>query len=469
MGSISSATTANNKPLTYPALLDATEVGKFELTVQSGSTNFTGMRDVPTIGFNGTYLGPTIRLKNGAVAAKIKNTINEPVTVHWHGLLVPGDADGGPHLPIAPGGIWSPELPINQAPATTWYHTHIHERTAVQVHAGLAGAMQISDDLDDDRGLPTRYGVDDLMLVLQDRRFDEAGRMVYLENMMDVMHGFTGDTMLVNGQIGRTAVVPKGVVRLRLLNGSNARTYTLKLSDGRGMHLIATDGGLLSKPVLLSQLQLASGERAEILVDFTEHGSVQLLSTDDPNQGPGGMMGRLRQILEYFGRSEFTILEFAVDSRMPSSIQKIPDHLDGNLPELNAKGIVTRRFSLDIGMGFNMMGQGMMGKMTINDRSFDMDRIDHEAKLGSTERWIIDSDVLAHPFHIHGAMFQVTKEDGAEPKPEHLGWKDTVLVENETELLVRFDHRANQNKPYMFHCHILEHEDAGMMGQFVVT
>jgi blue copper oxidase len=158
-----------------PPLLDTIETGKLELVALPGRTDFLGKEVTPTIGFNQPYLGPTIRMRNGPLAANVRNELDWQVSVHWHGLMVPGEHDGGPHLPISPGKQWQPDMEIRQAPATAFYHTHIHERTAVDVYAGLAGALQITDGRDDERGLPSNYGVDDLTLVLQDRRFDSQG------------------------------------------------------------------------------------------------------------------------------------------------------------------------------------------------------------------------------------------------------------------------------------------------------
>lgn len=268
------------------------------LTATSRSSAFAGGPGVPTAGFNQAYLGPTILVQNGELAAEVQNTLDEPISVHWHGLLVPGEHDGGPHLPIAPSATWQPEMSIAQDPATIWYHSHIHERTAEQVYFGLAGVIHVTDGQDDARGLPSTYGIDDLTLVLQDRRFDASGRMVYDPSMMDIMRGFAGNRMLVNGQAGATAVVPQGIVRLRLLNGSNARIYTLFLNDARPMHLVATDGGFLPAPVALDVLRLAPGERAEVLVDFSSGGAPVLMS--DPGQA-------------------YSILQFATDSMLPST------------------------------------------------------------------------------------------------------------------------------------------------------
>ena len=398
-----------------------------------------------TAGFSQDYLGPTIIMQNGPLAAEVENTLDESVSLHWHGLLVPGDHDGGPHLPIKPGQSWTPDMTIAQQPATAWYHSHIHGRTAEQVYSGLAGVIQVTDGLDAERGLPVDYGVDDLTLVLQDRRISRSGHMVYDPSMMDVMHGYMGNRMLVNGQAGAVAAVPAGMVRLRLLNGSNARSYALSFDDGRPMHLIATDGGFLPAPATLYLLNLSPGERAEILVDFAGTRAPVLMSGIE---------------------QPFGVLEFATDDTMPVRITSLPDKLGSELENLAGSEIRTRQISLDMGMGGMMMGGG---GFAINQRPFAMDRIDLEVALGSVERWVVNSTMIAHPFHVHGALFRVLSENGAPPRPANLGWKDTVLVAGETEIIIRFDQPASTDKPFMFHCHILEHEDAGMMGQFTVS
>ena len=252
-----SAAFATGHRLTMPPLLDTRSSGRMNLTAQAGTTSFIGDVASRTAGFNQAFLGPTVVLQNGPLAARVENTLAEPISAHWHGLLVPGVHDGGPHLPVATGATWEPDMQIAQSPATIWYHSHIHGKTAPQVYAGLAGLIHLTDGRDDERGLPNTYGIDDLSLVIQDRRFDGGGRMVYDPTMMDLMHGFGGNRMMVNGQVGATAAVPAGITRLRLLNGSNGRIYTLHLSDDRPMHLIATDGGFLTAPITVQSLRLA--------------------------------------------------------------------------------------------------------------------------------------------------------------------------------------------------------------------
>jgi len=461
--------------LQMPPLVDTTASGQFTLAAQRGQVNFLGQRASETWGFNQPYLGPTLRVAHkGEVQANVSNQLDEEISVHWHGLLVPGEVDGGPHNPIAAGGNWAPVLPIDQPQATLWYHSHIHGRTATHVSNGLAGVLQITDGQDDARGLPSNYGVDDLMVVLQDRQFDRAGRMVYDPARRDLMMGFLGDAMVINGQVSPVAVVPKGIVRLRLLNGSNSRIYVLSLADGRPMHLIASDNGLLDQPVEITRLALASGERAEVLVDFSGGGGTSLVSASNPNQGMmGGMMGNNRQT-----QGNFTVLPIEVDSTLPARITALPDARAGALggslaqiPQADLAGATRRDITLDMQMGMGMMMGGLFGgsRFSINGEAYDMRRLNFTVKRGSTEIWRIRGQMMMHPFHVHGVSFQVISENGGPVAARNRGWKDMILVNGEAEIAMQFNHPAAATTPYMFHCHILEHEDGGMMGQFAVV
>jgi FtsP/CotA-like multicopper oxidase with cupredoxin domain len=411
------------------------------------------------------------------------NTTDVPISVHWHGLLVPGDLDGGPHQIIAPGAAWQPRLPVDQPPATLWYHTHLHGETASRVYAGLAGVLIIDDGNDADRGLPSTFGVDDLVLVLQDKRFDPAGAAVYRPDDADRMHGFLGDAVLVNGQPGPRFAVPKGIARLRLVNGANARNFDLSFSDGRSFALIASDQGLLPKPIGLTRVRLTPGERVELLVDFASGGEAVLISAPhvetEGTMQMGGMMHDMFPLAETF-TAPFPVAAFAVDPALPT-VRKMPASLDAADEALPAP-TTTRRFVLnDMGAimgggGIEMggMGHGEHGAASamsfgINGQSFDMNRLDVQTSLGATEKWIVSGEMMGHPFHIHGVRFRVLSENGGAPRAENSGWKDTVFVEGEAELLVRFDQPASESSPLMLHCHILEHEDLGMMGQFTVT
>ncbi|MCB1492069.1 MAG: multicopper oxidase domain-containing protein, partial [Rhodobiaceae bacterium] len=225
----------------------------------------------PTWGFSQSYLGPVLRFRRGTSAhVSVKNSLPFPITSHWHGLHVPAIIDGGPQLQIAPGATWTVELPIDQPAATLWYHSHVGGVTAEQVYGGLSGMIIVDDPDAGDQGLPSDYGVDDIPLVIQDRAFGPDGELVYVKRGPALMHGFRADTILVNGAVRPVAGVPAGLVRLRLVNGSNARIYHLRFSDDRSFHQIASDGGLLPAPVPHTELTLAPAERAEVVVDFSD-------------------------------------------------------------------------------------------------------------------------------------------------------------------------------------------------------
>ncbi|MEP0453691.1 MAG: multicopper oxidase domain-containing protein [Roseibium sp.] len=460
----SAAFAASDKRLAYPPLLDATTSRLFQLEARTGETRFDDGAASETFGYNQGYLVPTIRVQAGVeTRAEVHNTLGEPMSAHWHGLVVAGEFDGGPHQAIAPGDTWKPVLDLDQPPATAWYHSHIHGATARQVMLGLAGVLQVTDDADDARGLPSAYGVDDLTLVLQDRQFNWRGRLKYDPGMHQSMNGFQGDTMVVNGQIGASAAVPKGIVRCRVVNGSNARVYRLSMSDSRSLHLIATDAGFLDRPIALNRLTLAPGERAEVLVDFTSGRDSVLKSDDIINSAMGGMMGGGGS------GSPFTVLPFAVDTTLPVRIDALPGSLDGQLPDLAVKDAPVRRLSLDMSMGMGMMFSRSGNRFSINGASYDSGTLNFSTKLNSIERWIVRGAMMMHPFHVHGVRFQVLSENGTAPRAENRGWKDTVLVDGEVELAMKFEKPASAAAPYMYHCHILEHEDGGMMGQFSVA
>ena len=453
-----------DKKLEFPPLLDAINSRQFHLRAQAGKTQFTGGAATDTLGFNQAYLGPTLRLLTGATTqAEVENTLGEPVSAHWHGLIVPGESDGGPHQPILPGQTWRPLLQLDQPPATAWYHSHVHGATARQVMYGLAGVLHVTDGRDDERGLPSSYGIDDLTLVLQDRQFDRRGRIKYDAGMHETMNGFIGDTVLINGQVDASAVVPRGVVRCRLVNGSNARIYNLSFSDGRPMHVVATDGGFLDQPLPLKGLTLAPGERYEVLIDFSNGSETVLMSENINNSPMGGMMGGSRS------GGNFAVLPFNVDTSLPARMATLPQTLDSKMPNFADADAAVRRLSLDMSMGMGMMMSRSGQQFSINGTSFNSDTLNFTVEQNSIQRWIVSADTMMHPFHIHGVRFQVVSENGHAPREQNRGWKDTVLIDGNAELLMQFERPATKMAPFMYHCHILEHEDGGMMGQFGVA
>mgnify|MGYP001829027516 FL=1 len=268
--------------LFIPPLIDAHESGtSITLTIEEGITEFYTGNPSSTIGYNGNFLGPTIRVYNGNDIELITvNNTEEATTIHKHGLHVPGDVDGGPQQRIDPGDQRVDLLEIRQEASTNWYHPHLMGTTAEQVHDGLAGLWIIEDANSQALNLPGEYGINDIPLIIQDRFF-ENNVMSYEAGLGD--HKFYGNTIIVNGTVGPYKEVPNGWVRFRILNGSNARFYDLQFDDKREFYVIATEGGFLNAPVPESNFQVWPGERYEILVDFSDSSTIFLTATDPEN------------------------------------------------------------------------------------------------------------------------------------------------------------------------------------------
>lgn len=457
--------------LPIPELIDAgSKNGAVGLTIARRSHAFLPGQPAITYGYSAPVLGPVIRVSAGTdVGMTIENRMDQPTTVHWHGLLIPSDVDGGPHNTIAPGQTWRPVLRIGQPETTAWFHPHPHGDTARQVYSGLAGVMIVEDGTGERLGLPHTYGSDDLPIMLQDRSFGPDGALVYNPSPMDIMSGLRGNTIIVNGAIAPVARVPAGIVRLRLINGANARIFDLRFTDGRVFDVIASDGGYLTAPSPVRALTIAPGERYEVLVDFSDGQAVILETGPDNNAPMMGMMMRGGRQLDRVTR----VMWFDVDASKQAAVKTIPAKLVELPAGDSSKAAARRQFALNDHMGMMGgmgMGRGSMGSvMSINGKPFDMNRIDVEAKLGTMELWDITSETMAHPFHVHGAQFRILSLDGQTPPPHQRGWKDTVLVPRTARLLVSLTQPAARKNPFMFHCHILEHEDAGMMGQYICT
>jgi blue copper oxidase len=455
-------------PLPIPELVDARVAnGSVRLVAARGTHAFLPGRPTPTLGLSAPYLGPVVRVHAGdQVEFTVENALDFDTTVHWHGILVPAEVDGGPHLVVKPGTAWRPVLTIDQPESTAWYHAHPHGDTGRQVYMGLAGMMIVEDGTGERLGLPRHYGVDDLPIILQDKQFDGGGNLIYSNFGPSMMMGMRGDTPIVNGVATPYARVPAALVRLRLLNAANARNFDLRFSDGRPFQVIASDGGYLRAPVPLTSLRIAPSERFEVVVDFSDGRAVDLEAPADlPMIGMGAVMG--------VAGSGGALMRFEVDGSLPGAVTRIPPALvDLGEPDAG-KAVRRRRVSLDMGMGGmgrgGMGGMGGMGGFGINGEPFDMGRISFEPELGTSEIWEVTPSMMAHPFHVHGVTFRVLSIGGSPVAPHLAGGKDTILLDQPGELLITFTQPASREFPFMFHCHILEHEDAGMMGQFSTT
>ncbi len=452
-----------SNPLRIPPLLTArpmegTDV--FDLALGHGETEFFTGAKTRTIGINQSYLGPTIRLAAGNnVRLNVTNNLSEDATLHWHGFHLPAASDGGPHQVIRPGTTWSPEFKVRQKAGTFWYHSHTMGRTGAQVWAGLAGMMIVDDEESAGLGLPSTYGVDDIPLVLQDRFFTEDLQMPYEPGFFAVMnYGLIGNVPLTNGTVGAFFDATTGLLRLRVLNGSNSTFYGLHFADGRRFFQIASDGGLLERPFETNHVLLSPGERAEVLVDLSD-GKTALLRAA-PMHGRAAIKADEVLIRTLRGEENpFNFLEIRPSSN--GGATRVPETM-ALLPEVRASDAVrTRAFELDMGL-----------KHTINGVKMDMERVDEVVPEGQTEIWeITNKSWMAHPFHVHDTQFRILDRDGKAPHPGEAGLKDTVVAypKETVRILVRFDDYTDPALPYMYHCHMLEHEDHGMMGQFTVV
>jgi FtsP/CotA-like multicopper oxidase with cupredoxin domain len=455
-----------NRRLPIPPLIDAAnQRNAVKLKATSGRHAFLKGKPMPAYGYSGSVLGPAIRLRRGdEVEMTVENALEVDTTVHWHGLLVPGDVDGGPHQIIKSGGTWRPRLKIEQPASTAWFHPHLHHDTARQVYMGLTGLIIVDDGSDIRLGLPHTYGIDDLPIIVQDRSLDTDGALLYDRepDPQTIQYGSRGNTIIVNGVVRPVAQVPCGLVRLRILNAANAQNFDLRFSDRREYRVIASDAGFLSAPVTVNQLRISPAERFEILVDFGNCKPVML------ETGPDTLMGIFGAVSPDGSADFVSILRFE-PTATAGIVKDFPAHLVEPAAADVEKAVQRRQFVLDSGIcgGQRPTEMGMLPGLCINGKTHDMARIDVETGLGTLEVWEIVSLGMAHPFHVHGASFRILSLAGA-PPPAHLaGWKDVVLVEDKAELLVAFNHPATREHPLMYHCHILEHEDAGMMGQFV--
>ena len=253
------ATTYAQNVLYIPPLLSGTN---FSLTIQSGTKPFYAGYNTPTYGVNGTWMAPTLQINKGdSITLNVTNNLNTSTTIHWHGLHVAPQNDGGPHQLINVNTTWSPSFKVRNDAATFWYHPHGINKTDLHVSKGIAGMIIVKDPIESALTLPRTYGVDDIPIVVQSKAFDVLKQIAIATDM---------DTaMFVNGTLNPYINLPAQVVRLRLLNGSSLRTYKFGFTGGISFKMIAGDAGLLDSSITLTSLRLSPGERAEVLINLT--------------------------------------------------------------------------------------------------------------------------------------------------------------------------------------------------------
>ncbi|MFF0425317.1 multicopper oxidase family protein [Streptomyces sp. NPDC004520] len=434
-------TTAMPVPPVLRPLSSTGGVDLYKLTIRRSTAEILPGTTTDVLTYDGHFPGPVIHARSGRrVLIRHHNGIDMPVAVHLHGASVPPPSDGNPMDVFAPGTSRTYTYTNRQPHASLWFHDHAHHMEAEHVYRGLTGTYLLTDDLE--QRLPLPKGRYDVPITIRDARFDEQGRLAY------TMSDRNRTTILANGRPTPYFQVAARKYRFRLLNGSNLRIFALGLSDGTPLTQIASDGGLLERPVAVPVLTLSPGERADVVVDFSRHPvGTRLVLT---NSGPG----RPEQIGKVL---RFDVVRTADDpSSVPPVLRALPPA--GALP----KAAVTR----DIALGMDEDGRPDP-RGFINGQMYDPDRIDTTVAFGSSEIWSVTNTNkrVAHNFHVHLVQFRVLERGGLPAGPTEAGLKDTVRVmPGETvKLHVTFDGFRGD---YVYHCHMLDHSAMGMMATF---
>jgi FtsP/CotA-like multicopper oxidase with cupredoxin domain len=443
--------------------------------------------------YNNNPLPLIIRTNRGnAMTLNLNNQLDSNSTIHWHGFKIPADMDGGPDTPVVASGTKAYTFTMNQPAAPLWFHPHPDMETGKQVYMGLAGVYLLEDNitktLELNKELPSAEK--DTVLLVQDRRFDgnstdSVRNLMYMDMEMD-MDGMLGDTILVNGSVVPKQEVSNTLHRYRLYNVSNARNYKFALSDGSAFTIIGTDGGLLDTPTSVTSVTLGAAERVEIVIDFRNYnvGDKVMLVSQPFNGDMMGMMGNMNGMsagsmagmaANGAGLSimRFDILndeaeDVTLYTSLPNTAEIKTRHTEGD-----ATNTTVRQFLMTMGgmgdMNDTSTMNGMQMSFVINGKTFDPNRVDEFIDAGAIEVWSIrNMSPMAHPFHAHAIQYQILSRNGIPATGSDLGWKDTFLVQPGETVKVIGKFEAINTGDYMYHCHILEHEDAGMMGYFRV-
>ena len=413
--------------------------------------------------YNGQIPAPRLEAKSGdRVRIHFTNNLQQPTNIHYHGLHIPitGNADNV-FLKIEPGKklTYEFQIPSNHPSGTFWYHPHLHGLVAEQLFGGLAGLFIVRGQLDE---IPEIKSAQEEFLVLQDFALDDGGRRLSSAHM-SLMMGREGDVIAVNGNINPSFSLPaNGLLRLRILNASPSRFYRLAL-ENHSFYLIATDGNRLSKPIEVRELLLTPGQRADVLIrGDQESGKYRLLNLPYDRGSMGMMAGGMMHRRGMMSRNDrdVPIVLATVNYQSPVESLALPTKIASisALPEPQT----VRRFELNHGMS-PAVGMAFL----INGEPYRSDLIHIQVKLNAVEDWeITNRGVMDHPFHIHVNSFQVISRNG-QPESSFPTWRDTVLVRRGETVRIRIPFHDFAGKT-VYHCHILDHEDLGMMGNLMI-
>ncbi len=436
--------------LVQPAELRSVD-GLLEVTLEAapGRVSIGGLA-ATTLAFNGGLPGPTLRLQAGdRLAVHLQNGLAEPTNLHVHGMVVSPEGNGdNPFVMIEPGDSFDYEyrLPADHPPGLYWYHPHHHGLVADQVFGGLYGAIVVEDQVP----IPAAR---ERVLVISDLTLDASGNLA-TSTVADRMQGREGALVLVNGQLKPTLGIRSGErERWRIVNACVSRYLRLRL-DGQAMQLLGLDSGRFEVPESVEEVLLAPGNRADLWVTAAEGGAVlRAIAYDRGSVGMGMMGGTAGGTSETIDLATVTVTAAGVAALPAIPRQRKPADLRG--------ATVTARREFVFAMG---MGGGMGGGMafTINDREFDAGRVDTTVQGGSVEEWTLtNTSQMDHPLHLHVWPMQVVERAGR--AVDSVLWQDVVNVPARSVVRVRIAFTGLTGKT-VYHCHILDHEDNGMMG-----
>jgi blue copper oxidase len=444
----------------------------FNITLVKSTKQYRTGTATNTYGYNGaSFWGPTLIMNKGDnVQMNVINNLSESTTNHWHGFHVPAIMDGGPHQEIAAGTTWSPSFQVKNNAGTYWYHPHLHHKAYEQLTYGAGGLIIIKDPIESALSLPREYGVDDLPLVFSSRRFltsNQFSNTLLIDNY--------GDYMLTNGVLNAQVTLPKQIVRLRILNAEIQRGLVFGFSDNRSFSIITNDQGLLDAPVAVTRVTMMPGERVEILVNLGGDAVGATLDLKAYNSGqkfgfpgqegqpitPSGNAGPINGSL--LNNTDFTVLHINIGAATSKAIASIPTKLTTNTYWTLADVTNSRTITITGGQGGSAF--------TFDNNTYGSTLINHTIKLNAIEKWtIVNNNIFGHVFHIHDIGFKIISRSSGTVGTHESGWKDSVYVPlgESVVVIAKYDDFASTTDPFMFHCHFSNHEDEGMMGQFLV-
>jgi FtsP/CotA-like multicopper oxidase with cupredoxin domain len=420
----------------------ASDVLEVSLEARETTTSYGASAPTPVWSYEDRVPGPLLDAKVGdRVIVKFKNSLPESTTIHWHGIRLPAAMDGTLAMqdPIPPGGTFRYEFTLKDA-GLYWYHPHM--RSDIQVHKGLYGAIRV-------RGVNEPTVDDERVLILDDIELKADGTISeYLDDMSRMM-GREGNTLLVNGVADASVRVRAGsTLRLRLVNAANGRFFNLRL-PGHTWRVIGHDGGLLAEPYDAERVLIAPGERYDLMVIPNGALGTTIDLVDEPYDRGHGSGNRPPQ----------TVAHVRVSDEAPLTGRVMPESFSGVAP-LSAQSATSIPITLDEAV---KDGETVF---TVNGKTFPDVPAMMVENGGLRLLDVENASEMDHPFHLHGFFFQVLERNGTPIALGSSGNKDTIIVpaKGRLKLVTRFDEPGH----WMYHCHILEHAELGMMGEIHV-